>query len=471
MPKTFQTLNAAIFVAVCASAFAQEPAGSSSPSSSTTLSATATGRRVEAYLKAFNSGQESAMREFFLTNVADSALKTIPIEPRLNRYLEMHTRAGSFTLRKVVEVTADRARIVVETAQATKFRMEFQFEKTEPHKLLTIGLDEAGPEDEGIARLKNLASVGSAVEEYVSKLAQADEFSGVVLIAKNGSPIFQKACGYANKEQRVLNTMETRFNLGSINKTFTQLAIHQLAAAHKLAMSDPIGKFLSDYPNRQAAEKVTIQQLLEMTSGVGDFFGERYDATPKEKLATIADYLPLFAHKPLEFAPGTRRRYSNGGYIVLGAIIEKISGIDYYSYVRTNIFLPAKMTRTGSFPKTFTEPDIAYGYSKMAGQGSAPGKVRQRNTWMLPQRGSSAGGGYSTAGDLLKYTVALQSGGLAPASFDAANGFGIAGGTEGVNAALDWDPNRGYAVIVLSNYDPPAAENAARHIRALLPEN
>jgi hypothetical protein len=87
---------------------------------------------------------------------------------------------------------------------------------------------------------------------------------------------------------------------------------------------------------------------------------------------------------------------------------------------------------------------------------------------MLPQRGSSAGGGYSTAQDLLNYTTALQTD-LAPATFEGRNGFGIAGGTEGVNSALDWDPHSGYAVIVLSNFDPPTAETVAHHIRALLP--
>lgn len=459
----FVPLRAGLFLALCLNAFSQQPASTSS------LPPTAAGKRVEAYLQAFNSGDESAMRDFFLNNVSAESLQRIPMDARLNRYREMHTTAGKFSLVKVLEVAEDHARIVVDTAQGMKLRMEFQFDKTAPHKLLAIGIDEARPEDEGVTPVQDDAALAQAAGQYVSKLAQADDFSGVVMLGKNGTPIFQQAWGYASREQKIPNTVETRFNLGSINKSFTQVAIHQLATRGKLAFTDTIQKFLPGYPNHEAADKVTVKQLLDMSSGIGDFFGDRYEAAPKDKINSIADYLPLFADKPLEFEPGTRRRYSNGGYIVLGAIIQQAAGMDYYSYVQTNIFLPAKMTRSGWFAKDLAEPDIAAGYTKMNGPGmTQPGKERHRNTPMLPQRGSSAGGGYSTARDLLNYTAFLQSS-LAPASFDGRSGFGIAGGTEGVNAALDFDPHTGYTVIVLSNYDPPIAETVAHHLRALLP--
>jgi len=453
---------------ISANAFSQQPVASTA--SAPALPASTAGKRVDAYLKAFNSGDESLMRQFFLENVSSDSLQQIPMEARLGRYREMHSTAGSFKLKKVLEAADDRARIVVDTANGMKLLMEFQFEKTEPHKLLTIGLDEARPEDEGVTPMKDDASLAQAAEQYVSKLAQADDFSGVVMVAKNGSPVFQKAYGYANREQKTPNTIDTRFNLGSINKSFTQVAIHQLAALGKISFTNSIKDFLPDYPNSEAAEKVTVKELLDMTSGIGDFFGDRYDAAAKEKINNISDYLPLFADKPLEFQPGTRRRYSNGGYIVLGAIIEKVTGTDYYSYVRSNIFAPAKMVGSDWFPKNSVESSVAVGYTKMNRPGmTQPGKERHRNTAMLPQRGSSAGGGYSTAPDLLNYTVALQTG-LAPETFDGHNGFGIAGGTEGVNAALDWDPHHGYTVIVLSNYDPPIAETIAHHLRALLPQ-
>ena len=117
-----------------------------------------------------------------------------------------------------------------------------------------------------------------------------------------------KSYGLANREKKIPNTTGTKFNLGSMNKSFTQVAIAQLAAEGKLSLKDPIKKFLPDYPNKEAAEKVTVEQLLTMSSGIGDFFNERYEATPKKKLNSISAYLPLFADKPLAFEPGSKRR-------------------------------------------------------------------------------------------------------------------------------------------------------------------
>jgi CubicO group peptidase (beta-lactamase class C family) len=324
---------------------------------------------------------------------------------------------------------------------------------------------EGGPRDQPTVKaMANEALALEATRSLLDSLVKADEFSGVVLVAKNGTPVFEHAYGFADRDRKIANRFDTRFNLGSINKTFTALAIHQLVSAGTLALADPIGKFLPDYPNRIAAQKVTIQHLLEMTSGIGDFFGERYQATPKEELRTIESYLPLFADKPLEFEPGAKRRYSNGGYVVLGAIIERAAGQDYYAYVREHIFKPAGMAETESFEKDKEVPNRARGYTR---EGSAADAPRRSNYSTLPARGSSAGGGYSTAHDLLKYIVASQQGTLR--SGEAEGGFGIAGGSPGVNACVEWNPRNGYALIVLSNYDPPSAESVARQIGHWLP--
>jgi CubicO group peptidase (beta-lactamase class C family) len=149
----------------------------------------------------------------------------------------------------------------------------------------------------------------------------------------------------------------------------------------------------------------------------------------KKKLQTVKDYLPLFGSDPLEFEPGTKNRYSNGGYIVLGLVIEKLSGMSYYDYIRENIFKPAGMTNSAWFAVDELPANTARGYI-----GSGPGRTSNHAT--LPGRGSSAGGGYSNAEDLLKFSMALRSkeleipddDGSFPADFD---GIGIAGGTEG----------------------------------------
>jgi CubicO group peptidase (beta-lactamase class C family) len=294
--------------------------------------------------------------------------------------------------------------------------------------------------------------------------SKADAFSGVVLVAKGPAVIVHEAYGLVDRARKIPNRRDTMFNLGSINKSFTQVAIHQLEKAGKLSLADTIGKFLPDYPNRQAAEQVTIRHLLTMTSGIGDFFGPRYQATPKERIRILKDYLPLFADLPLEFAPGTGNRYSNGGYVVLGAIIEKASGEDYYSYVREHVFKPAGMLATDSYPRDAATPNLALGYT---GQGRS-GRERVLNVDTLPGRGSSAGGGYSTAEDMLRYVRALASGTLVLP--DLRGGLGIAGGAPGINAAVEWDSRTGYVVIVMANLDPPAAMQVAQLVRSWLPE-
>jgi D-alanyl-D-alanine carboxypeptidase len=422
------------------------------------------GKHVSAYLRAFNSSDENAMREFFLKHTAKSSLEQVPVERRMSFFRQMKQRLGSLQLKRVVQATPQLVSTVLQAKDGAALQFDFEFEQQPPHGLVSIRVQDIGRNrGQPLMRAPKAddAELVAAAEGYVDSLVQADEFSGVLLLAKDGKPFFQKAYGYADRDRRIPNRTDTKFNIGSINKTFTTIAVHQLAAAGKLSLGDTIGKFLPDYPNREAAQKVTIRELLDMTSGIGDFFGERYQATPKEKIKTIRDYLPLFADKPLEFEPGTRQRYSNGGFIVLGAIIEKVSGMDYYTYVREHVFKPAGMMETESLEKDRQVSNRALGYTK-----GARGKW-QSNYETLPGRGSSAGGGYSTAEDLLKYTIALKKGILSHPG--GGGGLGIAGGAPGLNAALDWDPRRGYAIIVLSNFDPPAAERVARQVRAWLP--
>jgi CubicO group peptidase (beta-lactamase class C family) len=419
------------------------------------------GRLVAAYMKAYNSGNAEDVRKFFRSNTSREALNRASAEERTERYHRLHDRLGSLELLRVIEAKGSYCSVLMRAEKGGYFIFEFELEETSPHHLVQLMVDEAEGENQQLSRKLNRAELIASVEAFLDSLVAADEFSGVVLIAKDGEPLFEKACGFADREQKIPNRVDTKFNLGSINKSFTKVAIHQLVARRKISLDDPIKKHIPDYPNKEVAEKVTVKHLLDMTSGIGDFFGPRYQSTPKENLRRIRDYFPLFADKPLEFEPGTAQRYSNGGYIVLGAIIEAASGIDYYAYVRENVFKPAGMDATESYEKDKPVANRALGYTR-SGDGSWGS-----NYGTLPARGSSAGGGYSTAEDLLKYTMALGKGALRHP--DAGGGMGIAGGAPGLNAALDWDPRSGYAMIVLSNYDPPAAERVARQIRQWLP--
>ena len=171
-----------------------------------------------------------------------------------------------------------------------------------------------------------------AVDDALTRATAAGRFSGNVLIAKDGRPVFQRAYGLADRERRVANTLETRFNLGSMNKMMTAVAIAQLAAEGKLSFQDPVAKFIPDFPTPAAARKIRIEHLLTHTSGLGSYFSPRwFQARPQ----TIADGLRVAREDTtLAFEPGTGSRYSNTGFLLLGAIVEKVSGQSYFDYVR-----------------------------------------------------------------------------------------------------------------------------------------
>lgn len=332
--------------------------------------------------------------------------------------------------------------------------------------------------------------LATQLDALLEKAGTENSFSGAVLVAKDGKAIFEKAVGFANEEASVRNKTSTRFNLGSINKSFTSVAIAQLAQQGKLGYTDTIVKHLPDYPNKAVAERVTIHQLLTHTSGLGDYL----DRESLVQAKTLADILPLFVNQPLAFEPGQKLQYSNSGYVVLGLIIERLSGRSYYDYVKENIFKLAGMTRTDSFERDQKVSDLAVGYTSMGPQGQSSG-TRRANTSTLPGKGSSAGGGYSTVEDMLKFANALNAhklltpeftetvftggGPQRPAGPGRGYGFmqsqmdgtriiGNGGGGPGVNAMFRMYFVLGYTVVVLSNYDPPSAERIASKINEMI---
>jgi D-alanyl-D-alanine carboxypeptidase len=318
----------------------------------------------------------------------------------------------------------------------------------------------------------------AGLEQAVRRHAATGQFSGAVLVAKDGEVVFSRAYGLADRERRIPNTVQTRFRIGSMNKMFTAVAVLQLVESGKVELSAPVGTYLPDYPNRDVASKVTIRQLLTHTGGTGDIFGPDFDAH-REELRTLSDYVDLYGKRGLEFDPGIWS-YSNYGFILLGAVIEQVTGQSYYDYVREHVYAPAGMTSTGSLPEDQMVPGRSIGYTRSPGATtSAP------NTDTLPYRGTSAGGGYSTVTDLARFADALLSHKLlsrdstaelitgkvdAVAGEKYAYGFvdrrdangngsvGHPGGAPGMNGDLRIYRKSGYVVAVLANIDPPAAQ-------------
>jgi CubicO group peptidase (beta-lactamase class C family) len=318
------------------------------------------------------------------------------------------------------------------------------------------------------------AELARVLDEHIAPLASADAFAGVVLVAKNGEPVFQKSYGLADRERKIPITDTTRFNLGSINKIFTKTAIARLMAEGTLRAADTIGKLLPDYPNA-LAKSATVQQLLEHRAGIVDFFGPAFESAPKTSFRSNADYFSLVAPQPLLFEPGTNRRYCNGCYIVLGAIIERLSGIRYEDYIAEHVFRRAGMNGAGFFHADRLPADVALGYTRRGDGGGA----LNTNERMHGAAGSGAGGAYASAADLLAFDNALRSQRLLDPKMTAwmlqvdhvtpgrSDGvIGIGGGAPGVNAVLESDGT--WTVAVVGNLDPPSADALGQSIHRQL---
>ena len=414
------------------------------------LPETVEGRRLSAFLAAARTGTEAAVREFIEKNFSPAALKETPVEPRLRRIFGLVSRSGPFELARILPPGPDRAgAIVVSKKDGKSYELSLELEGGPERGVLGVDLDEAVAEGGGDTPKKTDAELVSAVDGWVTTLAGEGSFSGVVLLARDGKPFFQKAWGQADRGLASANRVDTKFNVGSIGKAFTRAAIMDLVAAGRLSLDDTVAKHLPA-AKIPSSDRMTIRQLLEMSSGLGDIFGENYEATPKERLRNLEDFLRLFEGQPLRFEPGKGKSYSNAGYVVLGLIIEKVSGRPYWDFVKDRVFTPAGMPDTGPFGPDEVVANRAVGYTK-----TEKGEWRS-NLYALPGRASSAGGVFSTAGDLLRF-AGSPSGGQGR--------LGIAGGTAGANAVLESPGPAGVTVIVLANLDPPSAERVATRVR------
>lgn len=319
----------------------------------------------------------------------------------------------------------------------------------------------------------DLSEFNAAIEDLVKE----DRFSGSVLVAKHGEVLYKKAFGMANKGFGIPNTTETKFNLGSVNKMFTAVSIIKLAEEGLLDVNDAIGKYLNNLPDEVA--KITIHHLLTHTSGTGLYWNEKFKAKFTE-LKTVNDYIPLFIEDPLLFEPGTKWAYSNSGYILLGAIIESVSGKDYFSFVKEAVYLPAGMHNTDCYDLEYDIPNLAVGYTRLGTEEGAPWR---NNIFLHVVKGGPAGGGYSTIDDLLQFDIALRANKLLSPEWTTLAttdkflsyenkdmqmqyGYGFMdvmnqgeriighnGAFPGVSALLNMYMHSGYTLAVLSNYD------------------
>ncbi|MDB4893350.1 MAG: Secreted peptidase [Gemmatimonadetes bacterium] len=436
-------------------------------------------RQFRGWLTVFNQGDRTALLKFFNDNFPSEAAK-------IDRNMNFRAGTGGFEFRKAVSGTATQFTALVQERVSDQFAQAVvTVEPNEPHRILSLGLRAISrPPEFAIPRLTE-AELVTQLGTKLNEDAKKGLFSGAVLVAHQGKSVFSGAYGLANRETAEPNKLTTRFRMGSMNKMFTATAIMQLVQAGKIKLDDPLGKFITDYPNKDVATKVTIHHLLTHTGGTGDIFGPEF-ASHRLQLRTLDDYITLYGSRGLAFEPGKRWDYSNYGFVLLGAIVERVSGQSYYDYVRDHIFTPAGMTRTASEPEDVAVPGRSIGYMS-DGASSKP------NTETLPYRGTSAGGGYTTVEDLLHFASALMEHKLLnahytellttakPESGDAhyAYGFeddvvkgvrriGHSGGAPGMNGDLRIFPQAGYVVVALANMDR-GAQRASSWISERLP--
>ncbi len=256
----------------------------------------------------------------------------------------------------------------------------------------------------------------SKLHDLIQAKVDADEFSGVVALWQADESIYQQAFGLAHRGFGLPNTLETRFRLASIGKMFTAVAILQLIAQNKFTLDTSIHDLL-DLSQTSIPTNVTIFHLLTMSSGIGDWFeeSENWEADwatlcrehPLYLLRQNADYLPLFSQKAPNFAPGERYQYNNAGYILLGLIIEAVTGLHYFEAIRQHVFAPAGMSGADFIPLDAVAPNLAEGYVPENGGW-------RKNVYSTTPSAAADGGAVGTATDLYQFSVALRNGRLLP---------------------------------------------------------
>lgn len=324
--------------------------------------------------------------------------------------------------------------------------------------------------------------ITTKVDDYMKAVLQVDGFSGTILIARDGKPIVSRGYGMANIELSVPNAPEKIFRLGSITKQFTGMAITMLQERGKLRVSDPMCNYIADCPD--IWKPITIKHLLNHTSGLTNYTGFRDFAKTTIMPITPTEMADRLKKEKLEFTPGEKMAYSNSGYFMLGAIIEKVSGKTYADFLQENIFTPLAMKDTGYDDPLRIIPNRAAGYQKQAG------KVINA-AYMDMSVPYAAGSLYSTTGDLLKWDQALYTEKLVskksldeiftPWKGDAGYGYGWGmakqfgrrsishgGGIYGFATQIARYPDDLVTVIVLSNIQAAPAGQIANNLAAIV---
>ena len=440
------------------------------------------GDRITELLAAVNSNDPGKVRAFVSEACTPEFRDFAPMDAHLEVFASLYAQSRGlefYSVRKYEqEAPADEVMVILRNSLTQGWQaVVMRVQPEPPHRIAGLQFAPARPPSD-LAPAGTLTDAGMVEElgAFVQRLADSDAFSGTVLLARDGKVLFKGAYGLASKRFNVPNRIDTKFNLGSMNKMFTSVAVAQLVQAGKLSLDDPLSKYVStDWLAQDVADKIRIKHLLTHTSGLGSYFNDKYMTSSRALFRELDDYKPLIADSTLAFEPGTDWRYSNTGMFLLGVVIEKVTGQNYFDYIRDNITRPAGMMDTDCYEMDRPVPNLAMGYSR---EQTSDGAEWTNNLYEHVIRGGPAGGGFSTAEDLLRFDVALRNHKLLNPEFtelvwsgkpevnspDYGFGFGIegtpddrivghGGGFVGISSNLDMFLDSGYTAVVLSNYD------------------
>lgn len=452
-------------------------------------------QRARSFLLSFNSGSAEDVRQFVRANVVPpSTPDDLTVEDWVRGVGIFRHLVGTGEFVRFEARTRTTGDLIFRSELLDRLeKITVEVEAEPPHRITSIAWPERVSSKPVAAR--NDAERAALLDRYAQRLAKARSFSGVVVLARNGQPIFQKAYGRAERRFGVSNTLDTRFYAGSITKTFTAVAIAQLVEQGKIAWTDPLARFLPDFPTPEAASSIQIRHLLTHTSGLGGAFPPGSKIVP-DSYRSVADYMKTAPQTPPSHPPGTKRRYSNLGYMLLGRIVEIASGEDYYDYISAHVFKPAGMTSAGTDSRDSIIPKLAYGYEP---DYSIDDASFHETDLRLPARASPFGGAYVSAADLLRFERALRSGTLvSPQTWTLIStprpelgapdwGYGFAideprrdtgrktvghGGNQ-IGACTSWrmirDAEAPYTLIVLSNSGLEACTPIVHYVFDLIP--
>lgn len=443
------------------------------------------GKTVQEWIRLVDNGSETEIKNFVETNFSKEGIRSQSVTETVFIMRKLQLQSGGLEILSVTPPSGSYGMtMMVKSKRGDNYaRIAVGEDSREPTKIIGFGIWKTPPPNENsrIAWAEKPLSESGMVEEIkrqVAKRAGEGKFSGVVLVAKDDRILLHAAHGLAERSFNAPNKLDTKFNLASVGKMFTATAVAQLVKQGKISYGDKLIKYLPDFPNKAAAEKITIHQLLTHTAGLGTLF----DSPGYERLRRYRsswDEVSAFADEPPFFEPGTRWRYSNAGFVTLGAIIERVSGMNYVDYVRENIFKPLGMRDTDSYAHDEVVPNLSVLYVQSPDDplGIEPFVA---DYILAGYRGNAEGGGYSTSLDLFKFARAYRTGKL-PGEVDlqtiinskvdedgsgksfwgygvkesAANGEIVRGHSGGGRTHLQMLWNSGYTVIVQTNTVPP----------------